>query len=66
MKFVSMPDQAVEGALHRDDDVDIALTLLVVLVVDLTEELGDRFLLRAEGGTERGTGWPCIGSDEGT
>jgi hypothetical protein len=49
VKFVSKPDQAVDGSLHNEDVVVMELTLLtllMVLVVDRTDELGDRFFDR--------------------
>jgi len=57
VRLVSMPDdQAMEPWLQFETGEMTELILLIVLVVDLTEELGERFLLRAAGG---GTGRGC-------
>lgn len=62
-KSVPEPDDMLEVWLKTEDDIEVPLTLLAVLVVDLTEELGERFLLLAEGGAERGHGWLDCGFD---
>lgn len=51
-----VPDQAFDVELQAEIGEIIELMLLIVLVVDRTEELGERFLLRGALGAGRGAG----------